>query len=1053
MLSSLFSQLKFHPWMILNVSITDLKSLEPPVGNHYVIFWYQKVPLGHLWYNKPLDKNSFRKAAVNAVSSALSYYSGLGERSTDEWISLIESPELPDWFASAAPVHSPIKAEPVSVVICTRNRPDALRVCIDQLLQSEDQNFELIVVDNASDDDSTRKVTELYPDVRYVREDRKGLDIARNTGIKNAGYEIVAFTDDDVSVDPSWISQIKRSFESPQTMAVTGLIIPKELNSKAQYIFERDWGFNKGYLPKTFDYTFFKNYINEGVPVWDIGAGASMAFRKTIFQLTGNFDVRLDVGASGCSGDSEIWYRVLAEGWNCFYNPHLLVCHQHRSTMKELKHQLFSYMRGHVSALLVQHEKYQHEGNLKQLHKNIPLWYINRVKLFLKTLTAAYIKTMYIEIAGCFSGYRYYYKNKLKAIPKQLEIPANLLEPAVVNPETKISVIIPCYNFGHFLKQTIDSIKSQTHAIYEIIVVDDGSDDKTAEICKSYEDVKYVQTPHAGVSIARNTGVAYSTGDYLVFLDADDILYQNALEVNLYFFKHYPELVMVSGAYDLINEKGGDIPHEMEPQQHKGDFYEALLSGNFIGMQSNIMYRKQLFFHFHFDSQLKICEDYDLNLRISRYLPAFSHTKKIAAYRRHENNASVNCSLMNTAAIDVLNKQRPHLRTLSEQRALQTGLVNWDKYYRIHNTSTRTPQEPPVILPLKTLEKRPKWSVMVPTYNCYPYIKECLESVMMQNIPMDEMQIEVVDDYSTDGDVERLVNEIGKGRIGYFRQQKNSGSLRNFETCINHAKGEYVHLLHGDDKVNHGFYKETGKLFEQYPDAGAVFSDFEYIDNRSNKLLYSEEPLMKSSGVINNWLERIALSQRVQPPSMVIKRSVYEHLGSYCAVHYGEDWEMYVRIAANYQVAHCVKPLAQYRVHGTNITSRSLLSGQNVRDIKKVISLIQKYLPEEKRSEISRASSKHFSIYFASISDKIYHDYNNPPAAMKQAYLALMMHFNLVTLKFMIKNIVKTAIGYKSTADLARVRKIIPEAQSFSFKSQDKRKVNSAQEENVHMHI
>lgn len=86
-------------------------------------------------------------------------------------------------------------------------------------------------------------------------------------------------------------------------------------------------------------------------------------------------------------------------------------------------------------------------------------------------------------------------------------------------------------------------------------------------------------------------------------------------------------------------------------------------------------------------------------------------------------------------------------------------------------------------------------------------------------------------------------------------------------------------LLHGDDKVNHGFYIETGKLFEQYPDAGAVFSDFEYIDSRSNKLLYSEEPLMKSSGVINNWLERIALSQRVQPPSMVIKRSVYEHLG------------------------------------------------------------------------------------------------------------------------------------------------------------------------------
>jgi len=94
-------------------------------------------------------------------------------------------------------------------------------------------------------------------------------------------------------------------------------------------------------------------WLEYGVPVWEIGAGANMAFRKSIFDLVGYFDERLDVGASGCSGDSEFWYRILAEGWNCFYQPKAYVYHQHREEAKDLNHQLFSYMRGQVSSLLV----------------------------------------------------------------------------------------------------------------------------------------------------------------------------------------------------------------------------------------------------------------------------------------------------------------------------------------------------------------------------------------------------------------------------------------------------------------------------------------------------------------------------------------------------------------------------------------------------------------------------------------------------------------------------------------------------------------------------
>src|SRR5882762_9895331 len=119
--------------------------------------------------------------------------------------------------------------------------------------------------------------------------------------------------------------------------------------------------------------------------------------------------------------------------------------------------------------------------------------------------------------------------------------------------------------------------------------------------------------------------------------------------------------------------------------------------------------------------------------------------------------------------------------------------------------NSRIPTSPPVITPVSPADVHPLWSVLIPTYNCIEWLRQTLEGVLVQDPGPEKMQIEVVDDYSTDGDVGALVQEIGKGRIGFFRQEKNRGSLRNFETCLNRSKGYLVHLLHGDDLVLKGF--------------------------------------------------------------------------------------------------------------------------------------------------------------------------------------------------------------------------------------------------------
>jgi len=193
----------------------------------------------------------------------------------------------------------------------------------------------------------------------------------------------------------------------------------------------------------------------------------------------------------------------------------------------------------------------------------------------------------------------------------------------------------------------------------------------------------------------------------------------------------------------------------------------------------------------------------------------------------------------------------------------------------------RIPKSPPIIKPLSSIySNRPLWSIMIPVYNCSRFLPEVLKSVLNQDMGFNHMQIEVIDDASTDADVEKLVNKIGLGRIHYFRQKHNVGSLRNFETCINRAKGQLVHILHGDDRVRNGFYRNFTNLFNNYPQAGAAFSNYNFIDEFGNVTQHGrlEE---HEVGILNNWLNRIAELQKIQFVCMVVKREVYEELGSF----------------------------------------------------------------------------------------------------------------------------------------------------------------------------
>ena len=259
---------------------------------------------------------------------------------------------------------------------------------------------------------------------------------------------------------------------------------------------------------------------------------------------------------------------------------------------------------------------------------------------------------------------------------------------------------------------------------------------------------------------------------------------------------------------------------------------------------------------------------------------------------------------------------------------------------------------------------RPLWSVVIPSYNCAKYLKQTLKSVLVQDLGEAIMEIIVVDDYSTKDNPEAIVKEFGNGRVQFYRQPKNIGKSSNYASGINLSKGHYIHLLHGDDTVELGFYKTIADLFKKHPKASAAFCRSNYI-NAENHKTGETELLISKSGIINNFLERIAVWQLIQPPSIVFKREVYETLGGYdTRLEYIEDWEFYVRAALNYKFIYSPDSLANYRVFPENSSSKSIKGGRRVKAIDQVLSIMDSYLPHKIKKKFVSAGAERFQFIF-----------------------------------------------------------------------------------------
>lgn len=245
----------------------------------------------------------------------------------------------------------PVRLPSTSVVLCTRDRADQLRGAVESLLALDHPDFEIVIVDNAPSDESTYALVEALADprVRYVLEPVPGLSSARNAGVRAARHGIVAFTDDDVVVDRSWLRAVASGFSrGNDVVCVSGLVASGELRTPTQQYFDDRVTWSRNLEPRV--HRLSAPPVDRPLfpfAVGDYGTGANFAMRRSAVLGLGGFDEALGVGTlTGGGEDIDMFSRVVLSGAALVVEPAALVWHRHRADLPALRLQAQGYGTG-----------------------------------------------------------------------------------------------------------------------------------------------------------------------------------------------------------------------------------------------------------------------------------------------------------------------------------------------------------------------------------------------------------------------------------------------------------------------------------------------------------------------------------------------------------------------------------------------------------------------------------------------------------------------------------------------------------------------------------
>ncbi|MFO7679831.1 MAG: glycosyltransferase family 2 protein [Chloroflexota bacterium] len=254
----------------------------------------------------------------------------------------------------------------ISIIICTRNRNERIRSTLDSICQNQGCQFEVIVIDQSTNESTQIAVRPFLDDPRFIykRTNTSGLSIARNIGIFEARGEIIAFTDDDCRVTNNWVESIVQEFRTHAIVdSVFGRIIPGILPAGSEL--KQDFNVDKAkrlqqVMPVAKKEEPTHKVYQESPHDLGFGHGANMCFRRSVFLRHGVFDEFLGAGAKlGAWEDRDMGYRILTDGGKILYSPNVVIYHDHWREWPEVKDAYKNYAIGTGTAV----NKYVRIGN------------------------------------------------------------------------------------------------------------------------------------------------------------------------------------------------------------------------------------------------------------------------------------------------------------------------------------------------------------------------------------------------------------------------------------------------------------------------------------------------------------------------------------------------------------------------------------------------------------------------------------------------------------------------------------------------------------------
>jgi len=499
----------------------------------------------------------------------------------------------------------------VSVVVVAYNTNEMLLECISSLLQQSYKNFEVLIIDNGRNEQIYEKLSRLP--ILYIKcPINLFLSEGRNIGVFFARGEIVSFLDDDAYVPANYIETTHQCFKEYNIVGFRGKVLPKtpSPNSSADHY---DLG----------DTPFLSTIDTEG----------NSAFTRDAYIRVGGMNPLL-FGMEGL----EISYKLMKiYGPACtIYWPSTIIYHDYAATNTKLKTKLkrYSLMRNYLTKeypdIYVYHNdlraRLSIEHKLKDSNNIIP-----------RQNNASISKNLVAD---------YTHNNKSHLNPSFVSFSAS--KPKSHKPNPFISIVIPTHNRADFLSQSIESALSQedVYSHFEVLVVDDGSTDHTDKIVKSFgsSKLRYIKKEHNGAPKTRNYSIQKARGDYILWLDDDDILKPSVLRSYIDILLADPEIDVVYGNLEFFNSDTGKITDLYKPNdwsnKHKELRY-ALISACPIPNPATLI-KKSVYFKVGFyDETFKRAHDYEFWTRAATVLKFKKNESTVCRYRIHSNNMSI----------------------------------------------------------------------------------------------------------------------------------------------------------------------------------------------------------------------------------------------------------------------------------------------------------------------------------------------------------------------------------------------------------------------------